>query len=113
MIAEGALGITKIKEEIDLGHFRPSLMVEVEEGAVSPEDDQQIARLEKIDREAGYIPHRAMHEFDKKRATATAAYERQLAREKGLLSYARCVGSEIFWASRNRAAALKRRVFDN
>jgi len=113
MIADGVLGISKIKEEIDLGYFRPSLVVEIEDGAINPEDDQQIARLEKIDREAGYIPHRVLHEFDKKRAAATAVYERQLAREKGLLSYARCVGSEIFWASRNRAAALKRRVFDS
>ncbi len=110
MIGEGALEISKIKQEIDLGYFRPSLMVEIEEGPVNSTDDRRIRQLEEIDRAAGYVPHRSVKEFDRQRAATVAAYERRLAREKGAMPYARFVGAEMFYAGRNKAAALKRRI---
>jgi len=110
MVAEGVLKISQIKQEIDLGYFRPSLMVEIEAGPIDSADDKRILELEAIDRAAGYVPHRAMHEFDRQRAAAVARYERQLAREKGWLTHARYVGGEMFWVLRNRLSALKRRA---
>jgi len=110
MIGEGALEITQIKQEIDLGHFRPSLMVEIEEGPTGNPDDRRIQQLEEIDRAAGYVPHRSAREFDRRRTAAVAAYERRLAREKGAIPYARFVGAEMLHAGRSKAGALKRRI---
>lgn len=111
MIREGVLGVARIQQEIDLGFFRPSLMMEIEEGPANGTDDPRIAHLEEIDRLAGYGPHRGVHEFDRRRAAAVATYDRQLARERGAMPYARLLGAEMFHAGRTKAAALKRRIF--
>jgi hypothetical protein len=110
MIGEGALDAARIREEIALGYFRPSLMVEIEEGPADTGDARRIERLEALDRAAGYVPHRSVREFDRRRAAAVAAYERRLAREAGALPYARFVGAEMLRSGREKAAAVKRRI---
>lgn len=110
MIRENALDIAQVQREIDLGYFRPSLRLEIEEGPVSGPDDPRVAELERVDTRAGYVPHRSVQEFEQRRAAAVAAFDRQRAREKGALPYARLVGAEMLRAGRSRAGALKRRL---
>lgn len=107
MITEGALDPAQVKAEIDLGFFRPSLMHEVEQGPMTEPDEGRVRELEAIDQQAGYIPHRSVQEFDRKRAKAVADYERELARADGPLRYAQHVGAEMLVAGRTTASRVK------
>lgn len=110
MIAEDALDPARIKTEIDLGFFRPSLMLEVEQGPMTEPDEGRVRELEAIDQQAGYVPHRSVQEFDRKRARAVADYERRLARADGPLRYAKHVGGEMLLAGRATASRVKNRL---
>lgn len=71
-------------------------------------DETRIRELEAMDRQAGYVPHRSVQDFDRKRAQAVADYERRLARAEGPLGYARHVGIEKMQAARAAAGKIKR-----
>ena len=110
MIDEGALDRARVQQEIDLGYFRPSLMREIDEGPMTEPDEERIQDLEAIDRAAGYVPHRTVQEFDRKRAKAIADYERQLARERGPVHFAQYVAAGLLRDGRAKAGAVKRRL---
>lgn len=110
MIDEGALDPARIQQEIDLGYFRPSLMREIEDGPTTDLDEDRVRRLEAIDRETTYVPHRSVQEFERKRAKAVADYERRLAWERGPVHFARHVAANLLRNGRAKAGAVKRRI---
>ena len=80
MLADGSLQWQQIQEEIDLGHFRPSLLTELKMNTnLSEPDPDRTAKLEQIDEEAGYIKHAEVYKKKRQRKKAIAAYEAKLA----------------------------------
>jgi hypothetical protein len=77
MLVTGALGRSDLQREIDLGHFRPSLLAELDE---SPHargwDAQAAARYAEADRRAGYVKHAEVYRRKKLRAEAIKQLER-------------------------------------
>lgn len=82
MLSNGSLEKAELQQEIDLGYFRPSLIAEIE---TAPTDRApsavEIARFRKIDKDAGYIPHKAANEAREKRERAVREYTARLAGE--------------------------------
>jgi hypothetical protein len=113
MIAEGALSRGEMQAEIDLGFFRPSLMVELDEGLDGPADADRIRRFETIDASAGYVPHRSVQEFDRRRLDAVHAYERGLARERGMVQFLAFIARDALAYGRSVAGRAKRRMMNS
>jgi hypothetical protein len=113
MIAEGALSRDEVQAETDLGFFRPSLVVEIDEGLEGAVDADRIQRLEAIDASAGYVPHRSVQEFDRRRLDAVHFYERCLARERGMVPFLAFVARETLAYGRSIAGRAKRRMMNS
>lgn len=88
MIKSGAVNLDAIKNEIDLGYIRPSLMKELEEKTALIANQNYIDILKQIDTQAGYIPHREVIVWNARRDKVIRDYERKLARNNGLRHYA-------------------------
>lgn len=110
MIEDGSLTREAVQREVDLGYFRPSLMVEIDEGPNEDQDKERIEALEALDRSTGYIPHRSVQEFDRKRRDAIHAYERRNAREQGLAPYAAFLARDAASTGLDLARRVKRRL---
>ncbi|MEQ8390604.1 MAG: glycosyltransferase [Thalassospira sp.] len=109
MVKEGVLTLDAVKKEIDLGYFRPSLMVEITEGPTRDGDDERICLLEEIDRTAGYVAHKTVEEFKLARIAAIRSYERRAALEKGPSAYVTLLAKDVLAMSRAFAGRVKRR----
>jgi hypothetical protein len=108
MIAEGALEMAEIEEEIALGYFRPSLAVELREvggGPARPVMAADALRYQKIDDGAGYQRHREVYEAARRRKHAVAEYEAKLAHEAG---GGAVVANVVSGALREGAGTLRR-----
>lgn len=90
MLADGALSLDDVREEVRLGYFRPSLIEEVQapptDGPVSAAD---MARYKAIDERAGFKAHAEVYEHKRQRAAAVAAYNAKMgiAQESGIASF--------------------------
>lgn len=85
MLRDGAMKVSDIKKEIELGYFRPSLLRDIKYRhlipvPVRPYWDRYNA---KRDKEAGYIPHKAVYEAKRLRQKAIKEYEARLKAEAG------------------------------
>lgn len=89
LIKEGYISFNDVKEEIAYKYIRPSLALEIEEQTALPSDFKYIEKLKRVDSRAGYIPHLEVHQWNMRRANKIKEYERNLAKEQGLLNYAR------------------------
>lgn len=74
MLDAGALALAEIEEEVRLGYFRPSLLIELR--APRAETAPQGVDLERLrEADANFVPHAAVHAQQRRRAAAIAAYE--------------------------------------
>ena len=110
MLEAGALNEAQIQSEIDLGFFRPSIKIELADGPISGPDDTRLTALEEFDRDAGFIAHRSVAEFEHKRQLAIAAYEQALSWKQGPLHFARYISGRWLRAGRVKAGLIKRLV---
>lgn len=80
MIAAGALDLASLKEEIALGHFRPSLNREIRYANVIPGFLRSLfnKKNEAFDKLAGYVPHKSVYEQKRIRNKAIKDYERSI-----------------------------------
>lgn len=70
MVEDGSLARAELQQEIELGYFRPSLLVELDEagkGPVEPVTPPNAARYQKIDDAANYLKHRSAMEAVRQR----------------------------------------------
>lgn len=80
MLADKTLSEAAIKEEINLGHFRPSLIKDIKYRHLIPSwlhnawDKKNAA----FDRLSGYVPHKAVYEAKRERQRVIKEYEAQL-----------------------------------
>jgi hypothetical protein len=83
MLADSALRIEQLQQEIDMGHFRPSLMRDIRWGnLVPPLLRSTFNRLnEGMDRARGFVAHRKVYEAKRRRMAAVRAQEKSLAAE--------------------------------
>ncbi|MFN7166877.1 MAG: glycosyltransferase [Pannonibacter sp.] len=81
MLADGSLKWSQLETEVEMGHFRPSLLTELRlNDDLSAPNTERTARLEKIDADAGFVKHSAVYEKKRARKKAIAAYEADLAK---------------------------------
>jgi hypothetical protein len=81
MLSAGGLGWADIQTEIDLGYFRPSLALELEEMPHGRSWDEAAARRYlAMDERAGFVRHAEVYRRKKMRAEAVRHYERALAK---------------------------------
>ena len=112
MLKNGLLTWAEVEKEVELGYFRPSLVTELKDAGrepVKPATPEQIARYEAIDRQAGYIKHKAVYEAKKARSAAIKEYEARIAREKGGAAIAVHVASSTGSTLRRAVTSLKQR----
>lgn len=80
MLAKGALSLANVRREVDLGHFRPSLLAELEEMPhVRGWNNEAARRYEAMDKAAGYVKHAEVYARKKARAEQVRRYEAELA----------------------------------
>jgi lipopolysaccharide biosynthesis glycosyltransferase len=84
MLAEGALRIEQVQEEVALGHFRPSLLRELRWGHLVPALLRPwFNRVnDGIDRASGFVAHRHVYEAKRLRNEAVRQYEKSLLPQK-------------------------------
>ena len=86
MLADGSLAWEQLEKEVELGHFRPSLLTELRLNEdLSQSSPERLAMLEKIDTEAGFVKHAEVYRKKRERKKAIAAYEAKLAAEQAAL----------------------------
>lgn len=79
MIAQGALSLEEVREEIRLGYFRPSLLPELEAPATEgPVSASEQARLRALDERSGFQAHAEVYAQKRRREAAAAAYAAKL-----------------------------------
>lgn len=110
MLANGALARAEVEGEVALGYFRPSLLVELDRGL----EDRQLGaserhRLERIDADAGFQPHREVMEQRRQRQAAIKSYEGGLAARAGANAEASSSPAPADW-SRRVVGAIRRRL---
>lgn len=84
MIAEGSLNPKLLEEEIQFGHFRPSLRREICYGHrvpkfLRPLFNRMNAALDSL---SGYVPHKSVYEKKRERNRAVKEYEKTLQESK-------------------------------
>lgn len=80
MLNDGALKWSQLEEEIALGYFRPSLLVELKMNEdISQPDPMRVARLDKIDSEAGFVKHKEVYDRKRHRQRLVKQYEAKRA----------------------------------
>jgi len=78
MLDTGALARSDVRREVELGHFRPSLLDEIEEQPhASDWSDEAAARYVERDRAAGFVKHAEVYRRKRLRAEAVKKYERK------------------------------------
>lgn len=84
MLADGALCTEQLQQEIDMGHFRPSLARDIRWGHLVPSFLRSaFNRLnEGLDHARGYVPHRKVYEAKRRRMAAIRAHEKAVAVER-------------------------------
>ena len=80
MLSEGKLSEEAIRQEIDMGYFRPSLLRDIKyrhliPAILHPLWDKKNAALDRL---AGYVPHKAVYETKRIRQKAIKEYEKKL-----------------------------------
>jgi lipopolysaccharide biosynthesis glycosyltransferase len=76
MLEAGAMSLSDIQNEIELGYFRPSLMEELgDPAALERFDPERAMRLEAIDKAANYVKHKAVSEAGQRRKQSIREYE--------------------------------------
>lgn len=81
MLADGSLKWNQLETEVEMGHFRPSLLTELRlNDDLSVPNAERTARLEKIDADAGFVKHADVYNKKRARKKAIAAYEAELAK---------------------------------
>ncbi len=84
MLANGALRMSDIEQEIALGYVRPSLLREIDE---APHDggwnDAAANRYIEFDRRAGFVKHAEVHQRRRQRAEAVKRYEASRGLRRG------------------------------
>jgi hypothetical protein len=80
MLADKTLSEAAIKEEINLGHFRPSLIKDIKYRHLIPSWLQNAwdKKNAAFDRLSGYVPHKAVYEAKRERQRVIKEYEAQL-----------------------------------
>ncbi|MFN3826430.1 MAG: glycosyltransferase [Micavibrio sp.] len=87
LISQGKIDSGFIRKQIELGYFRPSLQKELEgETCLDPESDYGQA-LFRLDRDSGYLPHRDLMVFTRKRDLAIRSYQLTQAKETNIKEY--------------------------
>ena len=110
MLENGAMRLSQIEEEINLGYFRPSVIQEIKDagaGPVQPISLEQVKRYDASDRASGFVKHKAVFEAARERAAAVKAFEAKLAMEKGPVA---SVAHAARFGLRETLSALKRRM---
>jgi lipopolysaccharide biosynthesis glycosyltransferase len=80
MLRTQALGWSEIQGEIDLGYFRPSLVLEIEEMPHAQGWNEAAAqRYHAIDQKAGFVRHAEVYRRKRLRAEAVKRFEQSLA----------------------------------
>jgi lipopolysaccharide biosynthesis glycosyltransferase len=76
MLDTGALGWSELQTEVDLGYFRPSMALELEEAPHrSGWSESAAARYAEVDRKAGFVKHAEVYRRKRARAEAVRRYE--------------------------------------
>lgn len=91
MLENGSLTWPELQTEVQMGHFRPSMLVEIKDagaGPVKPITPDQVKRYEAIDAEAKFVKHADVYEAKRKRTRAIKEYEAKLAKEQGAVASA-------------------------
>ena len=74
MIDTGIITEQRLRDEIQAGHCRPSLLSEIDKGiAEGPPTKNEIAAMRKIDQAAGFVKHKKVYEAKRKEKLAAAA----------------------------------------
>jgi Glycosyl transferase family 8 len=103
MLDAGAISMDEIEQEITRGHFRPSLLRELEVADVSGRvPPGLVASFLERDRAAGYIKHRAVYDAKKRRAAAIDRFLADLA-QRNAASGLRQTASHV-WSTLRRIA---------
>ncbi len=83
MLADGTLQWDQLEKEVELGHFRPSLLAELRMNEnLSEPDPERLEKLEQIDKAAGFIKHAKVYQKKRERKKAIAAFEAKLLEEQ-------------------------------
>lgn len=84
MLADGSLRIEQVQQEIDMGHFRPSLVRDIRWGSKVPSFLRSMFnRLnESMDRARGYVAHRKVYEAKRLRMAAVRAHEKSMTADR-------------------------------
>jgi lipopolysaccharide biosynthesis glycosyltransferase len=78
MLANGTLDWDTLRNEIDIGHFRPSLLRDIRSGHRVPRMLRGLFNRtnEALDKLSGYVPHKAVYQAKSARNKAIKDYER-------------------------------------
>ncbi len=74
-IQDGKITLEYYQQQVDAGHFRPSLLEELTGETYKEGNETYLEQLREIDRVAKYVPHRSLIDYTKKREKAIRAYE--------------------------------------
>ena len=83
MIRTGALGRSEVRQEVELGYFRPSLMDEIDAAPhASGWDADAAARYAEQDLKAGFVRHAEVYRRKRLRAEAVKQFERRIRKTR-------------------------------
>ncbi len=91
LISEGKVSHAFIKEQVDKGYFRPSLLRELEGEACLDPHSAYGRELFAIDKNSIFVPHKDLMVFTRKRDLAIRAYQLGKARERDMKEYLKLV----------------------
>ncbi len=89
MIKESKIAFSFMEDQVKKGYFRPSLLQELQGETCSDPASAYARELGEIDRKAGFVPHRDLALFTRKRDRAIRVYQLGQARKENLKSYAK------------------------
>lgn len=80
MLADGALNLATLDEEVRLGYFRPSLLRDIRYGHLVPKFLRTLFNRSNaaMDKLKGYVPHKAVYEIKRMRNKAIREFEKRL-----------------------------------
>lgn len=80
MLENGSLEWPELEQEVDLGHFRPSLLHELKmDRTARPLDQETVEMLSQIDTESGFIKHASVYAAKRVRKKAIKEFEERQA----------------------------------
>lgn len=95
MIKENKISLSFIENQVKEGYFRPSLLRELSGETCIDPSSSYARQLNEIDQKAGFIPHRDLADFTKKRDHAIRTYQLSQARKENFKSYAKLAANYI------------------